>query len=794
MSLIDLHVQPKAPALLPAVEGWDPAAKLKIESAKNPLPAATLGDLGVAATVTGQASFPLTVLILPITENGLSGIDLTSVRVFRYDDKAKKLVPVWNSGINVQYGFVWAKIQQPGTFVPIGLPADLVLKESLRMLAQQRDYLDTPSAEEITTLTKGALTQLVELPDEHLAMLRKVTALNVINSGVKPVPQHLIERGEGFHVTGLALPGGTTVAQMKDRISKLQIPVEGLPEENLFAGPEQQTTGVALHVPLENDSSLAAGIAGILKPFPWPWWPPIPWPLFCWLFSQNWPMYHHDQEHSGHASGCSGLTSTTVQKLVLKRSVPVPEGGTFLSIPSIVDGYIYIGTTQVSGLTGGYLYKIDISTGAIVHKFGVPTRPAYYPGIGGSPAVVNGKVYFTGLPGFVYCLDANTFAVIWSLDLRNPNKTMNQPVKNPAADSWSSPVVVNGNVYIGCGEGESQAYGFVFCLDANTGHMIWLYSTDQFVTTSDNQPNVIPNGAIGLVPLPPGFTSHADPPHLGASVWSSCAYDSSLNRIYFGLGNSSVGAGPPGAIDYKYGSGVLSLDANTGAFKGYFQPSPSDSYYPGDSDIDISSSPTLFSRGAQRVLAIGSKSGAFMILDANTMAKLNIRNMLPRDAMTGGPLPNVDVGGKTGGENYFGVFGTAAVHFGLGRLFVGVGGYGGIGDIPTTPFMRALNWNNLNDAWPTANQTINGHPVAKYIFPAPPMYTTSEAGCCSPAVVNDVVFVSTSKSALYAMDVNCGLSLWTAPGLPFGQFVLGPAIYGNYVVVGAGGTVFIYSL
>ena len=102
--------------------------------------------------------------------------------------------------------------------------------------------------------------------------------------------------------------------------------------------------------------------------------------------------------------------------------------------------------------------------------------------------------------------------------------------------------------------------------------------------------------------MPAGFTSHPDPPHLGASVWSSCAYDSKLHRIYFGLGNSSTAGGPPGAIDYKYGSGVLSLDAHTGAFKGYFQPSPSDSYCPGDSDIDISSSPTLFSHGHHRVL------------------------------------------------------------------------------------------------------------------------------------------------------------------------------------------------
>jgi outer membrane protein assembly factor BamB len=774
------------------MDNWDPGKKLKIEAARNPLPHSTLGDLGTAASVTGSASFPLTLLILPIVEDGLTGIDTSSVRVFRYDKKNKRLTPIWNSGINVAHGFVWAKIQQPGIFVAIGLPADLVLKECLRIASQQRAYLDSGSAEEVTALTQSAITHFLELPAEDLATLRKVTAVSALYSGVKPIAPDLVEHGEGFHVTGLTLPGGGSVAQLKARIAKLQVPADGLPEESLFLGPDRQAIGVPLYAHLEHDSPLGSSLAAMLKP-KWPWWPPVPSPI-CWLFSKNWPMYHHDHEHSGQASGCSGLTSTTVQNLVLKKSVPVPEGGAFLSIPTIVDGKVYIGTTQVSGANGGYLYKIDLATGNIDHKFGVPnSRPAYYPGIGGTPAVVDGRIYFTGLPGWVYCLDAATFAVVWSLDLRNPSAVMNQPVVNPSADSWSSPVVVHDRLYIGCGEGESQAYGFVYCLDADNGHVKWLYSTDQFVTGTHNSPNVIPAGAVGLHPLPAGFTSKPDPPHLGASVWSSCAYDSKLHRIYFGLGNSSTGAGPTGAIDYKYGSGVLSLDAHTGVFKGYFQPSPSDSYYPKDSDIDISSSPTLFTRGHKRVLAIGSKSGAFMLLDAASMTKLHVRNVLPRDAVTGGPLPNVDVGGQAGGENMFGVFGTAAVHDGLGRLFVGVGGYIGIGDVTTTPFMRALHWHNLHDAWTMATHTINGHPVAKYTVPVPPMYQTSEAGCGSPAVVNDVVFVATNLSALYALDANTGLSLWSAPGLPSGQFILGPAIYGSHVVVGAAGTVFIYS-
>jgi hypothetical protein len=77
------------------------------------------------------------------------------------------------------------------------------------------------------------------------------------------------------------------------------------------------------------------------------------------------------------------------------------------------------------------------------------------------------------------------------------------------------------------------------------------------------------------------------------------------------------------------------------------------------------------------------------------------------------------------------------------------------------------------------------------------MYMSNEAGLSSPAVVNDVVFVSTHKTALYALDINTGLCLWSAPGLPPGGwpvYSLGPTIYGNYVVVGAGNIVYIYRL
>jgi outer membrane protein assembly factor BamB len=131
-------------------------------------------------------------------------------------------------------------------------------------------------------------------------------------------------------------------------------------------------------------------------------------------------------------------------------------------------------------------------------------------------------------------------------------------------------------------------------------------------------------------------------------------------------------------------------------------------------------------------------------------------------------------------------------------LFVGLGGYDGMNldagagiDQTRTPFLRALDWNTLADAWPTA---VGADNVSRYTATKPPMYTTREVGLSSPAVVNDVVFVSTDKTGLYALCAVTGTCLWSAPALPTGAFALGPAIYGNYVVMGAGSTVYIYRL
>jgi outer membrane protein assembly factor BamB len=82
-----------------------------------------------------------------------------------------------------------------------------------------------------------------------------------------------------------------------------------------------------------------------------------------------------------------------------------------------------------------------------------------------------------------------------------------------------------------------------------------------------------------------------------------------------------------------------------------------------------------------------------------------------------------------------------------------------------------------------------------------------ESGLSSPAVVNDVVFCSTSIIGLYAFCAHDGTLLWQhqlgeqTGGMNGGYgYCLGPAIEGKYVVAGGlvfgrnGGVLHIYSL
>jgi outer membrane protein assembly factor BamB len=563
----------------------------------------------------------------------------------------------------------------------------------------------------------------------------------------------------------------------------------------------------------------------------------------------DWWMYHGNCEHTGLVEG-SRIDVENVKELCLLHDVPLE--GPVLSVPAVVGDFVYVGLANswaAAGATGGQLLKISLTSGEPACKpFTWPIDPRDgdthgFMGMGCTPAVATNPgdnkeyVFFSTFNGKLYCLHAEDLTQAWVTDLRNADPDHNQPVSNtadngqPPAAGWSSPVVATdlGSVYVGIGEGENDAlFGFVYCLNMSSGNVNWIYCTCLFKGDITGQPKV-PNKpnhlppAVVKGPLPSLFTrAPSDPPVRGCSVWSSIAYDKILGRVYCATGNPNPDGPLPTA---GFSNGILALDALSGECRGFFQPHPKTSYRRTDQDVDFGGSPVVFERDGRRLVAAGCKNGGFFVLDAASMKLVRWRQLLPyyndrRQIPTVDPhigpsdqryepsVPN-SYSNAEDEENYSGTYSTPAVHADMGRIFIGIGGNNyhnvkaGI-DYSTTPFMRAMDWETLDDVWAMDNSDPR-----RYILPQPPMYRTpGEAALSSPAVVNDVVFCSTSKIALYAFHAWSGEPLWEdqlgeqTGGMSGGYgYCLGPAIAGDYVVVGAlvfgklgGGVLRIYKL
>ena len=180
-------------------------------------------------------------------------------------------------------------------------------------------------------------------------------------------------------------------------------------------------------------------------------------------------MFRGDPAHSGvYAGEGPRILSGVAWKFA--------AGGRVLSSPVFDRGTIYFGSDDQN------VYAVDAETGVQKWKF------ATHGAVASTPAVDSGLVVVTSYDGYAYAIDATKGALRWKFqtggERRFEAKALhgNQPANQTFWDPWdmflSSPVIGQGAVFFGSGDGN------VYALDQWTGAVRWKFKTGDVVHSS----------------------------------------------------------------------------------------------------------------------------------------------------------------------------------------------------------------------------------------------------------------------------------------------------------------------
>jgi quinohemoprotein ethanol dehydrogenase len=210
-------------------------------------------------------------------------------------------------------------------------------------------------------------------------------------------------------------------------------------------------------------------------------------------------------------------------------------------------------------------------------------------------AVWQGKVYVVSLEGYLYALDAATGHVAWKADTLTG--------RGPADFHYfatGAPLIAGDIVVIGNGGSDFKgARGSISAYDLNTGSFRWRFFTVPHDPAQGPQEQSHLQRAAATWGKDYDWTTGG-----GGSVWDGLSYDPELGLIYFGTANPSpyaIGGDTP-AADELYAASMLAVRARTGELVWYYQEVPGDGW-----DYDATQK-TVFA-----TLAVGGRKRAALL-------------------------------------------------------------------------------------------------------------------------------------------------------------------------------------
>jgi outer membrane protein assembly factor BamB len=187
------------------------------------------------------------------------------------------------------------------------------------------------------------------------------------------------------------------------------------------------------------------------------------------VYGQDAPTFRGNAQHTGVYSA-AGITGFSGLKWKFHTN------GMVIGSAAVSGESVYVGSTD------GSMYAVDAESGKQKWKFDVKSR------VVSSPAVSDGAVYFTAYDGNVYAVGTADGQLRWKFktdgERRFAGKHLHgvQPTSETMPDPFdvylSSPVVWNGAVFFGSGDGN------IYSLNAQSGALNWKFKTGDIVHAS----------------------------------------------------------------------------------------------------------------------------------------------------------------------------------------------------------------------------------------------------------------------------------------------------------------------
>jgi outer membrane protein assembly factor BamB len=360
--------------------------------------------------------------------------------------------------------------------------------------------------------------------------------------------------------------------------------------------------------------------------------------------------------------------------------------------PAIVAGVVYIGSWN------GYEYALRASTGALLWKsyLGTDPRSNGTMGITSSATVVGNVVYVGGGNSSFYALNASNGKPLWRMSWENVSA---------GYYNWASPLIVGKDAYLGISSLDDAAVRGALLEVSLTTHKV----LREYFTIGKGE--------------------------LGATIWTSPAYDAATGSIYVTTGN-------PPANNSSRGESILRLDATNLSLVSSWELPMSQVTFDGD----MASTPVLYT----------THTGAPMVSASDKNGRTYAWN---RSQLSAGPVWNRSVAIPSN-LTHNGNLGPMS--FGGGMLYVGT----------SLTNLSGVRHNGSVQAFIAASG------VAKWSAPL-----DTGLVLAAPVYANGVVIVgagpevyvlnATSGKLTYHYLTHTKVTFWGPAAISHGEFVLG---------------------